>query len=244
MFDALPLASEPFAAALDLVIAFVTGNFARGPAIALLRSPHFRFGPDEAALAPHEVSALDRALSEAGYLGDRSTLERLVGTWRGAEGARPTSVSRAADALLEMARRLAPLHSPAPCADHLAALEGFLVHYETPRGETDALGSRHRRGRAAVFDALRGLRDAYAQFDSRAVDFDETAAVTPAVDRCAHIRTEDRRGGRPPRRCGQRALWRLRGRPAGRPRRRGMAGSAAAQYLLLTRVAARAGVAV
>ena len=79
MFDALPLASEPFAAALDLVIAFVTGNFARGPAIALLRSPHFRFGPDEAALAPHEVSALDRALSDAGYLGDRSTLERLVG---------------------------------------------------------------------------------------------------------------------------------------------------------------------
>jgi RecB family exonuclease len=176
MFDALPLASEPCAAGLDLVIAFVTGNFARGPAIALLRSPHFRFGPDEAALASHEVSALDRALSEAGYLGDRSTLERHAVTWRGAEGARP-SVSRAADALLEMAGRLAPLHSPAPCADHLAVLEGFFVHYERPRGETDALGSRHRRGRAAVFDALRGLREAYAQFDSRAVGFDETAAV-------------------------------------------------------------------
>ena len=177
MFDALPLASEPFAAALDLVIAFVTGNFARGPAIALLRSPHFRFGPDEAALPPHEVSALDRALSDAGYLGDRSTLERLAVTWRGAGGARPTSVGRAADTLLAMAGRLAPLQSPAPCADHLAVLEDFLFHYETPRGETDPLGSRHRRGRAAVLDALRGLREAYAQFDSRAVDFDETAAV-------------------------------------------------------------------
>ena len=177
MFDALPLASEPFAAALDLVIAFVSGNFARGPAIALLRSPHFRFGPDEAALAPHEVSALDRALSDAGYLGDRSTLERLAVTWRGAEGGRPTKAGRAVDALLEMAGRLAPLQSPAPCADHLTVLEGFLVHYETPRGETDALGSRHRRGRAAVFDALRRLREAYTQFDSRAVDFDETAAV-------------------------------------------------------------------
>ena len=177
MFDALPLASEPFAAALDLVLAFVTGNCARGPAVALLRSPHFRFGPDEAALAPHEVSALDRALSDAGYLGDPSTLERLVVTWRGAEGTRRPGVGRAADALLEMARRLAPLQSPAPCADHLAVLEGFLVHYEVPRDETDAFGSRRRRGRAAVFDALRGLRDAYAQFDSRDVEFDETAAV-------------------------------------------------------------------
>jgi RecB family exonuclease len=76
-----------------------------------------------------------------------------------------------------MARRLAPLQSPAQCADHLGVLEGFLVHYEVPRDETDAFGSRHRRGRAAVFDALRGLRDAYAQFDSRDVEFDETAAV-------------------------------------------------------------------
>ena len=80
MFDALPLASEPFAAALDLVIAFVAGNFGRGPAIALLRSPHFRFGPDHAPLTPIEVSALDRALSDAGYLGDVATLERLVGS--------------------------------------------------------------------------------------------------------------------------------------------------------------------
>ena len=43
MFDALPLAAEPYAAALDLVFSFVSANFARVPAIALLRSPHFRF---------------------------------------------------------------------------------------------------------------------------------------------------------------------------------------------------------
>src|SRR5262249_30913912 len=44
MFDALPLAAEPYAAALDLVFSFVVGNFARMPSVALLRSPHFRFG--------------------------------------------------------------------------------------------------------------------------------------------------------------------------------------------------------
>ena len=43
MFDALPLASEPYAAALDLVITCVTGNFGDRSVVALLRSPHFRF---------------------------------------------------------------------------------------------------------------------------------------------------------------------------------------------------------
>ena len=44
MFDALPLAAEPFAAALDVVLTAVGSNFARGPAVALLRSPHLGLG--------------------------------------------------------------------------------------------------------------------------------------------------------------------------------------------------------
>ncbi len=176
MFDALPLASEPFAAALDLVIAFVAGNFGRGPAVALLRSPHFQFVSGRAPLAPGEVSALDRALSDAGYLGELATLERLVAAWSAGEHVRP-AIGNAARSLLEAARRLESIQSPAPLAAHLAALEDFLVCYQAPRRSEDALGSRHRRGRAAVFDVLRGLRHAYAQFDERAVTFDETAAV-------------------------------------------------------------------
>jgi RecB family exonuclease len=177
MFDALPLASEPFAAALDLVIAFITGNFARGPAIALLRSPHFRFGPKDEALTPREVSALDRALSDAGYLGDLATLERLVTTWSDGGGSRRSSVGRVADTLLQAARRLAPLQRRAPCGDHLAGLQEFLVQYEAPPVVDEAIGARHRRGRAAVFDALTSLHQAYLRFDARDVEFDETAAV-------------------------------------------------------------------
>jgi RecB family exonuclease len=180
MFDALPLASEPFAAALDLVIAFVTGNFARGPAIALLRSPHFRFGPPDGApdgaLTPREVSALDRALSDAGFLGDLATLERLVTTWSNGEGSR-SGVLRAGDTLLQAARGLAPLQRRAPCADHLAALREFLVHHEAPPVADESIGSRHRRGRAAVLDALTSLGEAYVRFDARDMEFDETAAV-------------------------------------------------------------------
>ena len=76
MFDALPLAAEPFAAALDLVLSCVSADFARVPAIALLRSPHFRFAP------MRDVAALDRALAEAGYLGGVESLERLLAVWR------------------------------------------------------------------------------------------------------------------------------------------------------------------
>jgi len=84
-FDALPLAAEPYAAALDLVLSCVSANFARGPAIALLRSPHFDFG--EVGLkrdTPYidGVPALDRALAEAGYLGDAESLDRLLESWR------------------------------------------------------------------------------------------------------------------------------------------------------------------
>ena len=176
MFDALPLASEPFAAALDLVIAFVAGNFGRSPAVALLRSPHFRFGPAEAGLTRGEVSALDRALSDAGYLGELATLERLVSGWTSGAQLRP-DIARAAHALLDAARQLAGLQSPAAPADHLTTLDDFLLRYGVRRDADDPIESRHRRGRAAVFEALRGLQQAYARFDQRAVPFDETAGV-------------------------------------------------------------------
>ncbi len=178
MFDALPLASEPYAAALDLVIGFVRGHCGRGPAITLLRSPHFRFGPDDAPLTPYEVAALDRALSEAGYLGDIDALERLVAAWGEAKsGTRPQKAFRAAEAVVEAARQLAPLRSAAPFAEQLTSLLAFLRRYERLPGPDDPLRPRQLRGRAAVLDALTSLGDAYARFDPLAVDFDAVAAV-------------------------------------------------------------------
>jgi RecB family exonuclease len=182
MFDALPLASEPYAAALDLVIGFVRGNCGREPAIALLRSPHFRFcsnaGPGDAPLTPYEVAALDRALSEAGYLGDIDALERLVATWReGKSGSQPLKVLPAAEVVVEVARQLAPLRSPAPCAEQLDTLLAFLQRFECLPRPDDPLRPRQLRGRAAVLDVLTKLSDAYARFDSLAVDVDAVAAV-------------------------------------------------------------------
>ena len=201
MFDALPLASEPFAAAVDLVVTFVLGNFARGPAVALLRSPHFQFGSDENPLTSREVSLLDRALSDAGYLGDLGTLERLVMMWQNGEAAPRPGAVRAGEVLLRLARELAALRSPGARADHLARLQAFIVRYEARSLSNDSFVARHRRGRAAVFNVLSSLHSAHAQFDSRHVEFDETSAVLRRWIDTAHLRAEDRRCRRASRRC-------------------------------------------
>ena len=178
MFDALPLASEPFAAALDVVIDFVRGNYGRGPAVALLRSPHFRFGPEGSPVTLREVGALDRALSDAGYLGDIDALERLVATWHETTAGSPSPKAvRAAAAIVEAARQLAPLQSAAPYAAQIECLLAFLTRYQHLPRQDDPLRSRQLRGRAAVVDVLTGLGDAYARFDPTAVDFDAVAAV-------------------------------------------------------------------
>jgi RecB family exonuclease len=178
MFDAMPLASESYAAALDLVIDFVRGQGGRSPAIALLRSPLFGFGSAQAPLALRDVTALDRALSEAGYLGGLETLERLVTGWREpATSSRHRRALRAGELLVAVARHLESSRSPAPCAGHLDVLIAFLRRYERlPRSE-DPLRPRLLRGRAAVLEVLTSLRHAYAQFDPIEVEFNVVAAV-------------------------------------------------------------------
>jgi len=175
MFDALPLASEPYAAALDLVITCVTGNFGRSPLVALLRSPHFRFVSEDTSLSPREVAAFDRDLSEAGYLGETEALDRLIAAWR--ESPRPPKGFRVATVMADVARELQPLRSRAPCGSHLEHLLAFLRRYERLPRADDSSRPRQMRGRGAIFDALTSLRDAYTQFDALPVDFDVVAAV-------------------------------------------------------------------
>lgn len=178
MFDALPLASEPYAAALDLVIDFVRGQGGRSRGIALLRSPHFAFGPEDVPLSARDVTALDRALSDAGYLGGSDALERLVIGWRVAgSGSRYRRALRAGEALVQINRDLASLRTPASCGGHLDRLIAFLRRHERLPRQDDPIRSRLLRGRAAVFEVFTSLSQAYAQFDLTDIDFNAVAAV-------------------------------------------------------------------
>ena len=78
--DALPLAAEPFAAALDLVFEFVESGFTRASMVALLRSPHFEFRHGNERIDREAVAALDRELSEQRYLGGLERLQDVSGS--------------------------------------------------------------------------------------------------------------------------------------------------------------------
>ena len=177
MFDALPLAAEPYAAALDLVFSCVSANGARVPAIALLRSPHFVFA-DDGERHGRDVAALDRALAEAGYLGEVESLERLIETWS-AEAAhgRLARAARAGRTLADVLRELAPLSSKAAVASHLTSIIDFLRRHDRAIVHGEVQAERQLRARAAIHDTLRALRDAYASFDPEPADPDAVAAL-------------------------------------------------------------------
>ncbi len=191
MFDALPLAAEPYAAALDVLFSFVSASFARLPAITLLQSPHFVFhGEGEEPIRAGDVAALDRALSEAGYLGDLDALERLLASWGDEPSAARVSkgARRAGAALLQIARELAPLRSRATVAAHLDRLLAFVTAHDhlpgaaapTPSAEAgpdDPLRARQLRARGAILGMLRALRDAHLRFGGTLTEFDEIAAM-------------------------------------------------------------------
>ena len=181
MFDALPLAAEPYAAVVDVLFSCVSANFARIPGVALLRSPHLQFKTgDGRPLRPGEIAALDRALSEAGFLGGLDVLERLHAAWRG-EGTRVSRAAVIAVSVLEgIARELEPLRTNETVAAHLDRVLTFLSAHASlaPPAETDdSLVSRELRARAAILDLIRALRDAYRRFASDAVPFDQVAAM-------------------------------------------------------------------
>jgi RecB family exonuclease len=187
LFDALPLAAEPYAAAVDLVLSFVGTGFARAAGVELLRSPLFRFTVTEetddaddraSELRLRDVAALDRALREAGYTGEIDALDRLVVSWRDEGGARRTAAARrAGETLLRLARALTPLRTDAPAAAHLGVLRAFLAAHDRMPAPADPLTPRHLRARGALLGTIETLHDAYERFEPQPVPFDEVAAL-------------------------------------------------------------------
>lgn len=172
--DTLPLAAEPYAAALDLVLDFVGSGFSRASIVALLRSPHFRFEDDGIEVSPAAVSALDFALAESRYLGGPDRLERLAAEWSAIavpatrDERRRHTAAPAARAALALAQGLVPLAGAAPVPSQLAVLQAFVHrHHRAPSGDADL--ERLARVRRAVVGAIAALARAYQDHDPGAV---------------------------------------------------------------------------
>jgi RecB family exonuclease len=165
--DALPLAAEPYAAALDLVLEFVATGFTRRATTALLRSPHFRFLSGEVEIERAAISALDAALVDVRFLGGLDRLISIVEGWAASglrephrEQRRSRAALPAARTAIDLASSLAPLIESGPLIDHLEVLLAFLDRHE--RSSDD---ERRQRARAGVLSALTGLTDAYKRHD-------------------------------------------------------------------------------
>lgn len=161
--DALPLAAEPLAAAVDLVLDAIEADFPRDAIVALLRSPHLGYSR---ACDGASIAALDRALSEARYLGGADRLRDLAGAWTG-----PASKTRGADlrqqAVPALAQavsavgELAALQTSQAASLHLSALIQYLQRQLAPLDPEHPQFDRESRARAAVFGILGDMTDAH-----------------------------------------------------------------------------------
>jgi RecB family exonuclease len=157
-FDALPLASEPTAAALDAVLDLVETNFTRNALVALLRSPHLRFTYQGHDISRDATTALDRKLSRARYLGELDRLEAI------AAGEPPSDATPALEASVAAGRELIPLMESAPASEQIGRLLAFLTGHLRTLDDGDRFAKRERRARTAIVDLLADLAAAHAAF--------------------------------------------------------------------------------
>jgi len=182
--DALPLAAEPFAAALDLVFSAVSTLFSASPLTALLRSPHLALCGELPALSPDDLAALDVGLAAFDHGGTASRLDELAEGW--ASGAlqpprsprwRSEGAARAARVAAATVRALEPLAARQRASTALDTLLAFLHGASAAIAVDDPLRERHLRARRAVLSILDGLREAHARHHDLLWTIDELAAT-------------------------------------------------------------------
>ena len=179
--DALPLAAEPYAAALDLVCSFVTSRYDRPAAVALLRSPHFSFESHGQPLDSVSIETCDQMLRGARYPGGRTVLSRLVTEWRtlgrGDQAGRYRSAAEVAGLLLDLTTQLQPLDNEGPPSVLLGTLAAFLTRHATRHVPPEPFREREVRARRAVWLAVEELLHAHTAIDDTPVPFTEAVAM-------------------------------------------------------------------
>ncbi len=183
--DSLPLAAEPFAAAVDLIFACLTGEFTRTAVVELLASPHFGFERDGRVCTSADAAMLDDVLVNEKYLGGAGRIADLASLAASHGTASPRGRLWRFEWVLGVASSVAAELQPAADADsassQIARVLDFISAHERTRspasddpGEPD-LRERHLRARAAILTAMATLRDAHARYDDGPLSCGELA---------------------------------------------------------------------
>ena len=171
--DALPLAAEPFAAALDLIFSFAIAEGTRASLVELFGSPHWSFHIDGRPIDREDVAAADARLRDVKYVGGWERLASLAtessgpapadaSKWRTSKSARASNALRAA-ALA--ATELRPMLDRASASGQVSTLLAFVAAHERLPTPDQAWYGPHLRARAAVLAALESLREAHQLHD-------------------------------------------------------------------------------
>ena len=180
-FDALPLAAEPYAALLDLVLDVARTGGTRESTIALLRSTLIAIDVDGRPIDGRDAAALDAVLGERRATGDASTytaeVDACVRARRLPRGIDAARAGRAARAAAAMAGAVAPFRTGATASARVAAIAAFLRAHERVPREHDAWGDRHLRARAAVLAVLDDVTGAFARHDDEPRDPDALTSI-------------------------------------------------------------------
>ena len=158
-----PLAAEPYAAFVDLVLDVVISKFARDDLTALLRSPHLsstscngdgKFTP----LLAESISALSRKLEQAGYVGGRDGLNRFADSWLQHSDAE--ELRHPLNTALAIVDALAPLETASSASEEWHILFTFLKEGDPVNGGLEAERERQSRVREAVCSVIGQLEKA------------------------------------------------------------------------------------
>ena len=186
-FDALPLAAEPYAALLDLVLAVARTGGTREAAVGLLRSGLMSFSVDGVDISLQDVAALDAAITERRATGEANTYPAEVDAcFRGRETRAPeprARALRAAQAAADIREELAGFRVADTAAAQVRTIATFLRGHERGAGPADVWRERHVRARASVLGVLDELANAFERHDNRPRRHEDVmAAIRHAIE--------------------------------------------------------------
>ncbi len=182
-FDALPLAAEPYAAVVDLVMTAARTGGTREAIVALLRSSLLTFAEGGESVGHGEASALNAALSDRRATGEADTYPAVVDDYfddrETRRKDRHAPARRAARVAASIREELAPYRA-GRTAERIRAVTAFLRRHERLTDADTPGRERHLRARAAILGTLDALALACDTADDPVED--PTAWIRHAIE--------------------------------------------------------------